>query len=166
MSQLANTFIELFSVNAGSLRATCRDVTEDESGIRPGNRQNPIHWLVGHVATYRAHVLERLDAPLDVGMELRRHFGKDTSPDGLAAAPRFTDVLAAFSRLHDGLSTRLREMGDEAFLVKTPVPGGRELPAVTFFYFHETYHIGQIGYARTWLGKPPLVAKGPVAGGP
>ncbi len=164
MSLAATTFGELYSVNWGSLRATCRDVSEDEARIRPGGRQNPIHWLAGHVAAYRAHVLKRLDAPLDVGLELARHFGKDTQPGETGTTPTLAEILAACARLHEALLARLKTLGDDALSVKTPTPGGREMPVVSFFYFHETYHIGQIGYARTWLGKAPLVPKGPVAG--
>ena len=29
--------------------------------------------------------------------------------------------------------------------------------AIVFLHFHESYHLGQLGYLRTWLGKSPLV---------
>ena len=34
---------------------------------------------------------------------------------------------------------------------------GAQVPAMLFYHFHESYHVGQLGYVRTWLSKSPLV---------
>jgi hypothetical protein len=160
MRPSAETYADLYTMNFRAIRAICRDVDDDEALRRPDGRQNPMAWMVGHIATYRAEALGMLGAPPERGSDLKRLFGKDVRSDSTSWPP-MSGILAQLRDLHDALVGRLRSLGDAAFDRTVDTPAGVKVPAVLFLHFHESYHLGQLGYLRTWLGKSPLVAPGP-----
>ena len=152
----AETCADLYTMNFKAIRALCRDLTEDEARRRPDGRQNPALWMVGHVATYRFVALAVLGASSPRGAGLEALFGKDVRSDP-ASWPALADVLGDLEVLQPLHVDRIRELGDAAFEPLVTTPTGSQLPAILFFHFHESYHLGQLGYLRTWLGKTPLV---------
>jgi hypothetical protein len=157
----AETYADLFTMNYKAIRALTRDVTEAEARRRPDGVRNPMLWLAGHLATYRAAAIDTLGAaPPPRGQSLKCFFGKDVRADE-AAWPALASVLEDLGELHTALVARLLTLGEAAFEKTTEVPGGARVPAIVFLHFHESYHVGQLGYVRTWLGKSPLVAPGP-----
>jgi hypothetical protein len=163
MKPSAETYADLYTMNFQALRALCRDLTEDEARRRPDGRQNPALWMAGHVATYRFEALSLLGGTPSSGAGLKALFGQDVRSDP-ATWPTLADVLADLGALHRELVDRIRALGDAAFDPVVTTPAGSQLPAIAFFHFHESYHLGQLGYVRTWLGKSPLVK--PRAGAP
>jgi hypothetical protein len=154
----ARTYADLFTMNYRAIRALFRDVSEDEARRRPDGRQNPMSWIAGHVAVYRAEAVGLLGGAA-AGRDLKPLFGKDVRSDP-ATWPPLAEVLAQLAGLQDALAARLLAAGDSAFEKTTATPAGVVLPTIVFLHFHETYHLGQLGYVRTWLGKSPLVAPG------
>lgn len=159
MTPTADTYADLYTMNFRAIRALCRDVTNDEAHKRPDGRQNPMLWMLGHITTYRAELLALLGGVPGRSAGLKALFGKDVRSDA-AAWPSLTDVVAQLSEVHEALVGRLKALGDAAFEKVVNTPAGVKMPAVVFLHFHESYHVGQLGYVRTWLGKPPLVAPG------
>jgi uncharacterized damage-inducible protein DinB len=161
MRPSAENYADLYTMNARAIRALVRDVTEEEARRRPDGRQNPMAWIVGHIAAYRGEVLAALGGPPDRAARLKALFGKDVKSDE-AAWPPVAELANELRDLHDAIVERLRALGDAAFERTTKTPGGATVPALLFLHFHESYHVGQLGYVRTWLGKPPLVPPGPI----
>jgi hypothetical protein len=159
MKPTAETYVDLFEMNFRAIRALCRDVTEEEARKRPDGRRNPMLWIAGHIATYRAEALSRLGAPDPRGESLRSSFGRDVQSDP-ASWPALAAVLSELADFHAALVERLRAAGDAAFDATVTTPAGQTVPAIVFLHFHESYHLGQLGYVRTWLGKSPLVRPG------
>jgi hypothetical protein len=120
-------------------------------------------WIVGHVAAYRGEVLAALGGASERATRLKTLFGKDVT-SGPAEWPPVAELANDLRELHEAIVARLRALGDAAFDRTIQAPGGATLPAMLFLHFHESYHVGQLGYLRTWLGKAPLVAPGPVPG--
>jgi hypothetical protein len=160
MKPSSETYADLFSMNFRAIRALTRDVTEDEARRRPDGRQNPVSWMVGHIATYRVEALSRLGIAVASGSGLRDLFGQDVRSDP-HDWPALPELVATLSQLNDSLLSRLRTLGDAAFEPMITTPAGAQVPAILFLHFHESYHVGQLGYLRTWLGKAPLVKPGP-----
>lgn len=160
MKPSADTYADLFTMNFQAVRALVRDVTEDEARRPPDGRQNPMLWIAGHVTTYRVEALSILGATPGRGLGLKASFGKDMHADP-ATWPSLAQVVADFSELHPVLVETLKGLGDAAFDKMTVTPGGTKVPAIVFMHFHESYHVGQLGYVRTWLRKSPLVRPGP-----
>ncbi len=158
MSLDSSTYVDLFTMNFGAFRAVCRDLSEEEALRRPGGTQSPALWIAGHVAAYRQQLLRKIGGACDVGIDLLARFGRDTKPDFTGDQPKLADVTAAMSRIHAAFVEHLKKAGDAVLAVTTTTPAGAVLPLISFLHFHESYHLGQLGYLRTWLGKPPLVA--------
>jgi hypothetical protein len=158
MTTLSALYVDLFSLNAGAIRGTCRDVSDAEALRRPGPGQNPMAWMVGHIAVYRAEILAKIGGESGKASDLARLFGKDVPVTSTEGWPPLQELLRRFLSLHEALVERLRAAGEAAFETKTE----SGLPVVSFMHFHETYHVGQLGYVRKWLGKDPLVPPGPV----
>src|SRR5262245_39079532 len=88
----ADTYADLFTMNYKSVRVLTRDVTEAEARRRPDGVRNPMLWIAGHVATYRAKALETLGARPPRGEGLAAVFGKDVRSDE-ATWPALASVL-------------------------------------------------------------------------
>ena len=156
----AETYADLFTMNFRAIRSLFRDVSEDEARRRPDGRGNPMLWMLGHVTSYRAELLALLGEKPRRGDGLKAMFGKDVRSDEAAWLPA-ADLLAQLAELDDQLSACLRNLGDRAFEKRVDTPTRASVPAVSFLHFHESYHVGQLGYLRTWIGKGPLVPPGP-----
>jgi DinB superfamily len=156
MTPTAETYVDFFTMNFKALGALCRDLTEEEARKRPDGRQNPALWMVGHIATYRHEAIVLLGGAPSRGAHLKGLFGRDVRSDA-SAWPSLEAVLADLAALHAEHVGRIRALGAAAFEPLVTTPAGAEVPAIVFFHFHESYHLGQLGYLRTWLGKTPLV---------
>lgn len=156
MTPTAETYCDLYTMNFRAIRALCRDLSEEDARRRPEGRQNPALWMVGHVATYRFVSLTMLGGAPSRGQGLEALFGRDARSDA-AAWPTLAGVLEDLAALHEEHVGRIRALGDAAFEPTVPTPGGLMMSAIVFFHFHESYHVGQLGYVRTWLGKSALV---------
>jgi hypothetical protein len=160
MTPDATTYVDLFTMNFRAIRSLCRDLTEAEARRRPEGRQNPVVWLAGHVTTYRGELAKLLGADGTRAAELRTSFGKDVVAEE-STWPDLAEVLDRLSETHERIITRIGALGAAAFDPVASTPAGTRMPALVFLHFHECYHLGQLGYVRTWLGKSPLVAPGP-----
>jgi len=122
---------------------------------------NCAHWILGHVTQSRRMALRRL------GVELAREpweelVGMHSKPVGTAGFPPVAALQGEFSARGAELARLLAELGQgeaEAAWGGKPFPdGSRSVNDVLhFLYFHETYHLGQIGLLRRIAGKPGFV---------
>jgi len=144
----------IFKLNNEMVARTLAGLTDEECWQQPAGGGNPITWLVGHVTISRAQLLKKLGAAYDHG--LGTHFDRGSLRGDLSSYPSRQAIEAAW---HD-TRARMREAFaklTEEFLSATPT--GRPLPGATdnasliaFSAFHESYHIGQMGYLRKMLG--------------
>jgi uncharacterized damage-inducible protein DinB len=148
----------IFRLNNRMVTQGLDGLTDDEIWIRPCGSANSIGWLLGHLAESRGSLLAELgDA---AGMPWEKQFARGSAPGAPASYPSRTVLEQAWR----GTSHRMRD----AFAGLTPdrltaTPARQGLPGVTdvasliaFYAFHESYHVGQISYARRLLGKSGL----------
>jgi hypothetical protein len=156
MSLIADAFLKQLTLNDGALRGACKDVTEAEARRRHEGRSS-IWWIVGHLVEHRAIPLAELGGDRASRFDLSSLFARDTVPREDVASPSLADLIGEFLRFGDLYRALVAASGDAAFMKTRPTPGGLEMPLPLFFHFHETYHLGQLGLLRTWLGKNSLV---------
>ncbi len=149
-----------FVMNSGLTKNILDGFETSDWLYRPEAGGNTAHWLIGHLALYR-----RI---------LRRKLGETFAEDGWE--PYFTprnetdhtqDYPAAIELLDDFMRSRkpLTELFASLTEEQADADWGREFPdgsttilgGAFFLHFHETYHIGQLGYIRRLLGKPGLL---------
>lgn len=148
-----------FVFNTGMLQKIVDGFATADWNYQPENGGNSVHWLIGHIAYYRR--------------VLRRKLGEDIAEEAWEKLflPRLENyhvdqfppveyLLEDFSQSRKHIVERFAGISEE----DAEADWGREFPdgaksvkgGCYFLHFHESYHIGQIGYIRRLLGKPGL----------
>ena len=145
--------LEDLTRNYNVLLAQLDGLSHEDSLLQVPFRGNCLNWVLGHIVTYRATMLELAGAEPFEDAEAYKRYGHDSEPvtDGSDAIALET-MLADLAISQDRLAARLPEMtaaeldfhpeGDERTI------GGR----LAFFSWHESYHTGQTEYLRQLAG--------------
>ncbi len=120
-----------FSTNTGLVSKALAGIRDDEWGTRPGGESNPPAWVAGHLVYLRGLLLRLL------GLE----WTWDKVSARVAGALENVTAEALARPVANGL----------------PSFDGKVAGAVALLGFHETYHVGQLGYLHKWLGHGRLV---------
>ena len=120
---------------------------------------NTAHWILGHLAAARRVLARRVGA--DVSNEpWEEAFGRNAKPDGTGGYPAPSILLEDMKTIGAALEQRLSGMdeaaGNEEWLEKFPDGSRTVAGGAHFLYFHEVYHIGQLGLMRRIAGKPGI----------
>ena len=144
-----------YTQNASFLNQAVAGLSDDEWLRRPNDHSNHLLWIVGHVAWARTMLLARLGAPWTMaGMDLYAR-GKPCVDGPDCPSPKL--AMQAWNESCPKLSAAMEAASDE--LLNTPMTQGPPTAdgmlsgVVDFLAFHETYHVGQIAYLRSWLGR-------------
>jgi uncharacterized damage-inducible protein DinB len=149
-----------FNLNASFLKQGLAGLSDDEWLKRPCDHTNNLLWLVGHVAWARTMVLTRLGQPWSMPWMHLYARGQKCIDSPEAPAPK--EMLQVWDEACTRLNAALESATDE--LLDTPAmqPGppsadGKLSGTINFMALHETYHVGQAAYVRSWLGKPGVM---------
>ncbi len=151
---------ESFRMNSHFLESAVKDLAPEEWTRRPNETSNHMLWVVGHVIWARGGMLKRL------GTSWSRPwfslFARGVKLDDSGQYPSHDEATETW-RESTGLLTRaLEEISEDtlALPVTQPAPptaDGKNSGLVNFMAFHETYHVGQLVYIRSWLGHGRLM---------
>jgi hypothetical protein len=144
----------IFKLNNDLAGRSFEGVPDDDSWRRPGGTGNPLSWLLGHATISRASLLAKLGHKYEPG--LGELFNRGSKFDPAASYTERAAIEAAWKdtrgRMRDAFGTLTDAMLSAA-------PSGVSFPGVTnnagliaFYAFHESYHVGQMGYVRRMLG--------------
>lgn len=146
--------------NEGLLRMATGDFGDDHWGLRPAEGANSPHWILGHVTYCRLGMLRMAGEAVPVE-PWEADFHRGVTPDSGASYPAPAELIARFNAAGEELGAALARMGPEQAAAPAPreFPDGSNTvgPGLHFMYFHETYHLGQIGYARRIGGLPGFI---------
>ncbi|HET6700409.1 MAG TPA: DinB family protein [Gemmatimonadaceae bacterium] len=121
----------------------------------PSPHSNPMVWMAGHLAQSRARLARLLGAEQEVPWPSL--FRRGEPPPGEQDYPALAEIRRAWEGAGAALRTRLRSMRDAELhadlQLKIPSTDGTLRGAIVFALFHESYHVGQMGYVRRTLGK-------------
>ena len=160
LSPLLTVASQSFKTNANFLKQGIAGMNDVDWCKRPSEHSNSIQWIVGHVVWSRAMVLARLGDKWTLPwMQLYARGSKCVdSPD----APSPKALMEAWDESCSRLNTAMENASDELLNSPAPQPGppsadGKLTGVINFMALHETYHVGQAAYIRSWLGKPGLM---------
>jgi uncharacterized damage-inducible protein DinB len=130
------------------------DVKEEDARRRARDSEGPsISWIVGHLLRYRYDMMkllghERLNSLADT-------FG--SSATNGSDYPDLKVIVAAWNEAVQELDKVIATVGDEQILAKiggAGSPHGEKtvLQSLSFYIWHESYHMGQLGTLRTQWG--------------
>ena len=148
----------IFKLNNGLIRRSLDGLSDEDVWRQPSGSGNPIGWLLGHLTETRGHLLAELGASFDPGWG--GLFGRGSMLRPLADYPSRATIEVAWQatqgRMRDAFATL------DAERLAGP-PSRHAFPGVTTladeiagFAFHETYHVGQIGFIRKQLGHSSI----------
>jgi hypothetical protein len=134
-------------------------IAHDALLTRPGPRSNPMLWIAGHLTQMRTHLLGAFGPPRPAPWA--DLFGTGSIIGDLSRYPGVGELDAVWSSASHELLRRLGAL-DANQLAAPPPPAylsddGSLRGTVSYYAFHEAYHIGQMGYLRKLLGASPLL---------
>ena len=150
---------ENYRFNSRFLKQTVGDLAPEEWLKRPGDKTNHIAWIVGHMTLGRSRVLHFMGAEwtqpqLDI-------FGRGKKLLEDSAYPSPESLLSTWSEAGHAMAAAFERVSDD-FLSQPAAQGppsldGKISGIVNFMAIHETYHLGQASYVRSWLGHKGLM---------
>jgi uncharacterized damage-inducible protein DinB len=142
-----------YNMNADFLKKNVEGLTDEEWLRRPA-AANHLLWIVGHVCWTRSMLLKRLGD--DWSKPWFSHFARGAKLDESAAYPTPEEVRLTLDESTERLKAAMESVSEEALATPStqgpPSADGKVSGVVNFLAFHETYHVGQASYLRSWLG--------------
>jgi uncharacterized damage-inducible protein DinB len=138
------------------LLSKCFDGLSEEEWLRqPGEQSNHVLWIAGHIVWARAAVVRMLGA--EWTKPWLSLFGRGAKLGDAAQYPQPDEMKAALAESAGALKAAMEAATAETLAA----PGPERVPSIDgtlggtvfFLAFHETGHVGQVMYLRTWLGK-------------
>ena len=156
----ASQLAEAFSRNLWVIQTQTEGLTHEDSLRQLPFRGNCLNWVLGHVAQYRDQILTALNAEPVMG-EADERYRRESDPiaDDGAGVLRLEELLGILERSQVALAKALG-CATEEYLREEVQAGARRVPRgerLFFFYFHETYHVGQTELLRQLAGKDDKV---------
>jgi uncharacterized damage-inducible protein DinB len=139
-----------------------KDMTQAESLIQLPFRANCMNWIVGHIVTNRNTLMSLLDEAPALEASLAERYTRNSEPIGtedVGVLPLET-LVGALESSQERLAAALAGLGPEDMEREVVGPGGRKTrlgSALFFFYFHDSYHVGQTEILRQASGKDDKV---------
>ena len=150
--------VQLFEVSQHLFRRALKDL-EPESLKRHPEGSNPMIWLAAHVTHARIGLSKITGGERQ--LLWRELFGRHSQSSDEGDYPDLSEIQKVFAEVTDELAERFGSLTEEE-LAK---PSGYDAPiedksvagTITFFAYHESYHIGQMAYVRKWLGRGGII---------
>jgi uncharacterized damage-inducible protein DinB/uncharacterized protein YndB with AHSA1/START domain len=134
-------------------------VKPEEFWTRPTPQSNSMLWILGHIVHVRGALVKMLGDEVDTG--LGDLFTRGAQVQDASTYPTREKILDASREVNARLYARLGALTSDQ-LAK---PATRQFThavqtlrdQIAFLVMHDTYHVGQLGYARKALGHPGVV---------
>lgn len=150
---------ENFRFNTGFLEKTVADLSPEEWLKRPSENANHVAWIAGHLVASRKGLLGRLGRQWD--QPWLRLFARGAKIEAETVYPSAETLLNAWRESAAELNSALENVSEDLLAQPVtqgpPSADGKQSGVVNFMAIHETYHIGQVSYLRSWLGHKGLM---------
>jgi uncharacterized damage-inducible protein DinB len=144
----------MFQANGSVFEKATQGIPDEKWLVQPSADSNHLMFSAGHVVVHRAFV------PKYLGVEWSAPWSSVFSRGAKRVPPEqypsVGEIRKAWKEVSEKLMAALPNATPE--LLAQPLP--KERPsldgtvggAIGLLCFHETYHVGQMGYLRKWLG--------------
>ena len=137
------------------------DLSHVDSLLQPQPGGNCLNWVMGHLAVNLTEVLGVLggELPEDLPDLTRYRIGTEPIKGEEEGVLLFQDLIDTYTQLNNAVVKRLENMFEADFDEEIDFwQGTKRRGYVTFFYFfHNTYHLGQLEQLRNLAGKTEKV---------
>ena len=154
MHQSMTAVSDLYKLNTSLFDRVLKGFDVSRQFIRPIEKANSVNWIAGHLVSSRYDVASMLGVGdkcpwgnlYDMGVEL-----KDSSD-----YPSLEEIKSAFVEISAKIIAGLETASEDQLSKEPPWKGpGMENSVrgtISFLSFHESYHLGQLGYLRKFHG--------------
>ena len=154
MSTDLQTLTNQFKFNNGIYERTVRGIPAEQWLIQPSEGSNHLLWVVAHAAVTRAVGVRLLGGEWSAPWQNLFTRGQPRVDNG--HYPSVAEVQQAWheisGKLLSALPTASPELMGKAVEKGKPSIDGTVGGTVGFLCLHESYHLGQMGFIRKWLG--------------
>jgi hypothetical protein len=149
----------MYKANTDIVNRATEGILPEHWFVKPGDASNHLMWVAGHLVASRGTVLKTLGPEWSAPWSsLFARGAKPASPDQY---PAVEEIRNAWKDVSRQLSVALAGVSAEVLVKPTPEGkpsfDGKVGGLVAFLALHETYHVGQVGYLRKWLGYGQIV---------
>ena len=156
MNDLIRPVADQFKFNSLILSLATSDLKNEHAGRRFREGQgSSISFLMGHLLSSRYGVLKMLGAGDD--NPFAEQFGRNAAPLDVGGYPDISEFKTAWDGLSDRFHAALDRATEDQLLSSVegyPVDDHTVRGALMFMAWHESYHVGQVGFFRTAQGYP------------
>jgi hypothetical protein len=150
-------FAKLMGMEEGLMCKQVDGLSHADSLLQPQPGGNCLNWVMGHLAGNLADMLTTLGGELPADLPDLARYGFDSDPicGEEAQLVDLQVLVSTASRLSALVINRLEQMTEADFDDEIEFWQGKSRRGyVAFFYFfHHTYHLGQLEYLRNLAGK-------------
>ncbi|MFN2304300.1 MAG: DinB family protein [Anaerolineales bacterium] len=137
------------------------DLTHADSLLQPQPGGNCLNWVMGHLVVNLAEILRVIGGQVPESLPDLNHYGHGSEPikgEEEGVLPLLV-LLETYNLLTTAVNDRLSEMNDDDFEEEIDFWQGKTRRGyVAFFYFfHNSYHVGQLEQFRNLAGKTEKV---------
>lgn len=148
----------LYQLNTDLLLNCLEGLSDREAQTRLEAGGNSITFLAAHLTDTRHFLVARLEHPLS--NPLARYLADVRSIDDIAEWPSVDELRTEWLRISAHLQHVLSELTGEELaepnVHRFPVEDTSRLGMIAFLVQHDSYHLGQVGFLRRQLGRPPM----------
>jgi hypothetical protein len=143
------------------LKQQTEGLTTKDSLLQPQPGGNCLNWVMGHLVVNLVEILGVLEGELleDLPDLTRYRIGSEPIRGEEAGVLALNDLVDIYERLTTKIVARLSQMDEAEFEEEIDFWQGKSRRGyVAFFYFfHNTYHLGQLEFLRNLAGKTEKV---------
>ncbi len=143
------------------LQSQTAELTHEDSLLQPEPGGNCLNWVMGHLAVNLVEILGVLNGETQEDLPDLSRYTMGSEPirgeeDGVLSLQK---LIRIYTLLNDSVVSRLSQMSEDDFEEEIDFWQGKTRRGyVAFFYFfHNTYHLGQLEYLRNLAGKTEKV---------
>ncbi len=157
------TLIDQFTMSQWAALKSVDGIDHDESIRLPEMTGNNMNWVLGHIVVSRGGILELLggQAIWDKSESEIYKRGSDRLTDP-SRATDFNKIRSDYAASQEVLLEAIEAQTPETLSTRVDFSFvGRDEDsleaALAGFAFHESYHVGQLGLLRRFLGHPGVI---------
>lgn len=154
---IQSDLVEDYSRNSRLLLKHLDGLSHADTLIRPNGTGNCINYIFGHLLLCRVEMLAMLGQPSEVSEETLARYGNDVEavgPDSMDIFP--LDQLKEWWQAVDSQFLAAIQNASDETMLHVINTGRREMPRhrrLHFYFFHESFHLGQFETLRHLAGK-------------
>ena len=150
-------FSKMLSFELDIVKTQTAGLSQEDSLLQPEPGGNCLNWVMGHLVVNLIDILQVLEGkmPEDLPNVSRYRIGSEPILCEEEGMLTLEELLEAYILMNKKVLNQLAEMAEDDFEEEIDFWQGKSRRGyVAFFYFfHNTYHLGQLEYLRNLAGK-------------